>query len=91
MASVVFTPQQIRQIATFFAQKQFVEVNAAAVAGVDQLQNAVSTLSTSVSVGNGTVSYNISWSPPLTFTLTTAQQAALLGYIMQMAMGVPLV
>jgi hypothetical protein len=90
MASVVFTPQQITQIATFFGQKQFVEPNATAVCGLDQLKNGISTLAMSISIGGGTVSYSPAFTPPVS-NMTLAQQSALIGYIIQMAMGVPLV
>ena len=89
MASVVFTPAQIKQIATFFAQKQFVEPNATAICSLTDLQNGVSTLAMSVSIGGGTVSYSPAFSPPVS-NMTTAQQSALIGYIIQLAMGVPL-
>jgi len=89
MASVVFTPAQIKQIATFFAEKQFVQPNATAICALDQLQNAVSTVAMSVSIGGGTVSYSPAFSPPVS-NMTAAQQAALICYIIQMAMGVPL-
>jgi hypothetical protein len=90
MASVVFTPQQISQIANYFARKQFVEPNNVALAGTDQLATAISNVATSISIGGGTVSFNVSFSPPLN-NLTAVQQAALICYIVQQAMGVPLV
>lgn len=90
MASVVFTQQQIANIATFFAQQQFVVPNNTAIAGIDQLKTAISNVATSISIGGGTVSFNVSFSAPLN-ALTAAQQAALIAYIIMEAMGVPLV
>jgi hypothetical protein len=90
MASVVFTPAQITQIATFFAQKQFVEPNATAIASLDQLKSSVSSLAMSISIGGGTVSYSPAFTPPVS-NMSAAQQAALICYIIQQAMGVPLV
>jgi hypothetical protein len=91
MASVVFTPAQITQIATYFAQKQFVgPPSNTAIASTDQIKTGISTLAMSISIGGGTVSYSPAFSPPLN-NLNTTQQAALICYIIQMAMGVPLV
>jgi hypothetical protein len=90
MPSVVFTPAQISTIASYFAQKQFVEPNNVALAGIDQLKTAIANVATSISIGGGSVAYSVSFSPPLN-ALTTVQQAALLCYIVQEAMGVPLV
>jgi len=90
MASVVFTPTQIQQISSYFAQKQFVATNSTAICSTTDLQNAVSTVAMSVSIGGGTVSYSPAFSPPVS-NMTTAQQSALICYIIQMAMGVPLV
>lgn len=90
MASVVFTPTQIKQIATYFAQKQFVGPNATATAALDQLQTAISNLAMSVSIGGGTVSYSPAFTPPVS-NMTAAQQSALISYILMQAMGVPLV
>jgi hypothetical protein len=90
MASVVFTPTQIKQIATYFTQKQFVQTNATAICALDQLQSSISTLAMSVSIGGGTVSYSPAFTPPVS-NMSAAQQSALICYIIQMAMGVPLV
>jgi ABC-type uncharacterized transport system substrate-binding protein len=90
MASVVFTPAQISQIATYFAQKQFVNSNATATCALDQLKTGISTLAMAVSIGGGTVSYSPAFSPPVS-NMTAAQQASLICYIIQVAMGVPLV
>lgn len=90
MASVVFTQNQIQQIATYFAQKQFVQPNATATAALDQLQSAISSLAMSISIGGGSVSYSPAFTPPVS-NMTTAQQSALISYILMMAMGVPLV
>jgi len=90
MASVVFTPAQITQIATYFAQKQFVATNATAICSLTDLKNGVSTLAMSVSIGSGTVSYSPAFSPPLS-NMTAAQQSAMISYMLQVAMGVPLV
>ena len=89
MASVVFTPAQISQIANYFVQKQFVEPNATAICNLTDLKNGVSTLAMSVSIGGGTVSYSPAFTPPVS-NMTAAQQSALIGYIIQLAMGVPL-
>jgi hypothetical protein len=85
MASVVFTPAQIKQIAAYFSQKQFVAPNATATCAVDQLQTGISNLAMSISIGGGTVSYSPAFSPPVS-NMTAAQQAALIGYIIDMAM-----
>ena len=90
MPSVVFTPAQMRQIAVYFAQKQFVEPNATAICAIDHLQSAISTLAMSISIGGGTVAYSPAFSPPVS-NMTTAQQSALISYILMQAMGVPLV
>jgi hypothetical protein len=89
MASVVFTPQQINQIATYFAQKQFAAHNVTAICSITDLQNGISTVAMSISIGGGTVSYSPAFTPPVS-NMTAAQQSALIGYIIQMAMGVPL-
>lgn len=89
MASVVFTSQQIASIARYFAQKQFVETGQTALAGLDQLQTAISNVATSISIGGGTVSFNVTFSAPLN-ALSNSQQAALISYIIMEAMGVPL-
>ena len=90
MASVVFTQQQITQIADYFATKQFVQPNATAICNLTDLKNAISTLAMSVSIGAGTVSFSPAFTPPVS-NMTAAQQAALISYIIMMAMGVPLV
>lgn len=90
MASVVFTSPQIAQIATYFAQKQFGNTTATcATVALDALESSISSLAMSISIGGGSVSY----SPAFTggaANLTTAQQAALISYILMQAMGVPL-
>jgi hypothetical protein len=85
MASVVFTPAQIKQIATYFAQKQFAAPNATATCSLTDLQNGVSTLAMSISIGGGTVSYSPGFQPPVS-NMTLAQQTALVSYIIEMAM-----
>ena len=90
MASVVFTPAQISQIATYFAQKQFVQTNQTATCALDQLKSAISSLAMSVSIGGGTVSYSPAFTPPVS-NMTAAQQSALISYILMLAMVVPLV
>jgi ABC-type uncharacterized transport system substrate-binding protein len=89
MASVVFTPAQIEEIAVYFSQEQFVKLNATATCALDQLQSGISTLAMSISIGGGTVSYSPGFTPPVS-NMTIAQQAALISYIIMMAMGVPL-
>ena len=90
LASVVFTPAQINQIAVYFSQKQFVQANATAICALDDLKTGISNLAMSISIGGGTVSYSPAFSPPVS-NMTLAQQSALICYIIQMAMGVPLV
>jgi hypothetical protein len=90
MPSVVFTPTQINTIATHFAQTQFAATNQTAICAMDQIASGISTLAMSVSIGGGTVSYSPAFQPPLS-GLTVAQQAALISYIIQTAMGVPLI
>ena len=85
MASVVFTPAQIKSIASYFAQKQFVELNATATCSLTDLQNGVSTLAMSISIGGGTVSFSPGFQPPVS-NMTLAQQTALVSYIIEMAM-----
>ena len=85
MASVVFTPQQITQIANWFVQKQFVGQNATATCATDQLQTGVSNCAMSISIGGGTVSYSPGFQPPVS-NMTLAQQTALITYIIEMAM-----
>ena len=89
MPSVVFTPAQINSIATHFAQQWFVVPNVTATASLDQLNSSVSSLAMSVSIGGGTVSYSPAFSPPVS-NMSAAAQAAMISYIIQMAMGVPL-
>jgi len=85
MASVVFTPAQISQIAAWFAQRQFVQPNATATCSFDQLQAGVSNCAMSISIGGGTVSYSPGFQPPVS-NMTLAQQTALVNYIIEMAM-----
>lgn len=90
MPSVVLTQQQITDIAAHFAQTQFATPNNTAIASTTQIQSGVSSLAMSVSIGGGSVSYSPAFSPPLS-NMTAAQQAALISYILQTAMGVPLI
>lgn len=90
MASVVLTSPQITAIASHFAQTQFVAPNNTAICAMDQLQSGISSLAMSVSIGGGSVSYSPAFSPPLS-NLSATQQAALICYIIQTAMGVPLI
>lgn len=90
MPSVVFTPTQLRQIASYFSQKQFVAPNATAICSLTDLQTGISNLAMSISIGGGSVSYSPAFGPPVS-NMTAAQQAALISYIIMEAMGVPLV
>lgn len=90
MPSIVLTPAQINQIAVYFSQKQFVAPNATATCALDQLQNGISTLAMSVSIGNASVSWSPAFTPPVS-NMTVAQQSALISYMLMEAMGVPLV
>lgn len=90
MPSVVLTPAQITNIASHFADTQFVAPNNTAIASVSQIQSGISSLAMSVSIGGGSVSYSPAFSPPLS-NMTATQQAALISYILQTAMGVPLI
>jgi len=90
MPSVVLTPTQINQICVYFSQKQFVEKNATATCALDQLVNGVSTLAMSISIGNAAISYSPAFPPPVS-NMTAGQQSALISYMLQVAMGVPLV
>jgi hypothetical protein len=90
MASVVFTPAQVNNIVTHFVNAQFVLPNATAICTTTDLTNSVNTLAMSISIGGGTVSYSPAFSPPVS-NMTAAQQSALICYIIQTAMGVPLV
>ena len=90
MASVVFTPQQIAAIATHFSEVQFVAANKIAIATTDQIKSGITALAMSVSIGGGTVSYSPAFTPPLN-SCDAVQQSALICYIIQTAMGVPLV
>jgi len=90
MASVTLTAPQMAQIAAYFAQKQFVAPNATATCALDQLQTGISTLAMSVSIGGGAISFSPAFTPPLS-NMTAAQQAALISYMLMVAMGVPLV
>jgi hypothetical protein len=90
MPSVVLTPAQVSQIAAHFAQTQFVVPNATAIAATDQIQSGINSLAMSVSIGSGSISYSPAFSPPLS-NMTATQQAALICYMIQTAMGVPLI
>ena len=90
MPSVVLTPAQVTTIASHFAQTQFATPNLTAIAATDQIQSGINTLAMSVSIGGGSVSYSPAFSPPLS-NMTATQQAALICYIIQTAMGVPLI
>jgi hypothetical protein len=89
MASVVLTPAQVSTIVAHFCETQLVRPNATAIAGTDQITNAVNTLAMSISIGNLAISYSLAFTPPVS-NMTAAQQSALICYMLQMAMGVPL-
>jgi hypothetical protein len=89
MASVVLTAPQVNTIVTHFCQTQLVQSNATAIAGTDQITTAVNTLAMSISIGNLAISYSPAFPPPVS-NMTTAQQSALICYMIQTAMGVPL-
>jgi len=92
MASVVFTQNQIAQIARFWVQQCFIGPNVTATMSLTDVQNAVSAMATSISIGSGTVSYNISFSPPNPMSSqSAANQNVLISAIMSVAAGVPLV
>jgi hypothetical protein len=88
-ASVVLTAAQVSAIVTHFCQTQLVQPNATAIAGTDQITTAVNTLAMSISIGNLAISYSPAFPPPVS-NMTTAQQSALICYMIQTAMGVPL-
>lgn len=90
MASVVLTPQQITAISQHFCQTQFVNSNSTAICNTNDITSGISSLAMSVSIGAGSVSFSPAFSPPLS-NLNSSQQAALICYIIQIAMGVPLV
>src|SRR6516162_6323304 len=90
MASVVLTPAQVQTIVNHFCQTQLVQPNATAIAGTDQITTAVNTLAMSISIGNLAISYSLAFPPPVG-NMTVAQQSALICYMIQTAMGVPLV
>jgi hypothetical protein len=90
MPSVVLTAQQVKTIVNHFVQAQLVQPNATAIAGTDQLTTAVNTLAMSVSIGNLSISWSPAFPPPVS-NMTAAQQSALISYMLQVAMGVPLV
>lgn len=90
MPSVVLTANQIAAIGNHFCQTQIVAPNVTAIVGTDDIRNSISALAMSVSIGGGTVSYSPAFPPPLS-NMSTSQQAALVCYIIQTAMGVPLV
>ena len=92
MASVVFTPTQVQAIVTHFGSVQFVmgDPNKIATVSTTDLTTAVNTVAMSISIGGGTVSYSPAFQPPVS-NMTATQQAALICYIIQTAMGVPLV
>ena len=88
-ASVVLTPAQITEIATHFAQIWHVQKNLTAIASMTDLTSAISSLAMSISIGGGSVSYSPAFTPPVS-NMSAAQQSALICYIIQTAMGVPL-
>jgi hypothetical protein len=88
-ASVVLTPAQINDIATHFAQVWHVQQNVTAIATTTDLKSAVSSLAMSISIGGGSVSYSPAFTPPVS-NMSTAAQSGLICYIIQTAMGVPL-
>jgi len=90
MPSVVLNPTQVSAISSHFCQTQFVASNSTAIASVTDINNGINTLAMSVSIGGGSVSYSPAFSAPLS-NLTAVQQAALICYISQTAMGVPLI
>ena len=90
MPSVVLTPTQIQAINDHFCQVQIVQPNLTAIAATDQIKSSISSLAMSVSIGGGSVSYSPAFTPPVS-NMTATQQAALICYIIQTAMGVPLI
>jgi hypothetical protein len=89
MASVVLTPAQINAITAHFCQAQLVQPNVTAIASTADIKNGVSTLAMSISIGGGAISYSPAFQPPIS-NMTAAQQSALICYMIQTAMGVPL-
>lgn len=90
MPSIVLTAQQIQDITTHFCQTQFVASNKTAVCATNDISSGISTLAMSVSIGGGSISYSPAFQPPLS-NMTATQQAALICYMIQTAMGVPLI
>jgi hypothetical protein len=94
MPSVVFTPQQISQISSHWASIYFAggtnTPQNCATMSITDLNNAVSQLAMSISIGSGSVAYSPAFPPPFN-TASAPAQAAMISYIIQMAMGVPLV
>ena len=90
MPSVVLTPAQIQNINSHWVQTQFVASNSTQPCAYDQISSGISSLAMSVSIGGGSVSYSPAFTPPIS-TCTATQQAALICYIIQTAMGVPLI
>jgi hypothetical protein len=88
--SVVLTAAQIQQIATHWANVYFVNANATATLNLADLENAVSNVSVSISIGGGSVSMSPSFPPPFN-SQPAAAQDDLISYIIQVATGVPLV
>lgn len=89
MPSVVLTAPQINAISAHFCQTQFVQSNSTAICATNDITAGISSLAMSVSIGGGSVSYSPAFQPPLS-NLNATQQAALICYIIQTAMGVPL-
>jgi hypothetical protein len=90
MPAVVLTPTQINDIATHFCQTQLVAPGVTAIASTADIKNGISTLAMSISIGGGSISYAPAFSPPIS-NMTATQQAALICYMIQTAMGVPLI
>ena len=88
-ASVVLTPAQVTTIVTHFINAQIVVPNVTAICTTTDLTNAVNTLAMSISIGNLAISYSPAFPPPVS-NMTAAQQSALICYMIQTAMGVPL-
>jgi hypothetical protein len=89
-ASVVLTQAQIDAIVAHFSQVYHVQPNATAIVSTTDLSSAIKTLAMSISIGGGSVSYAPAFSPPVS-NMTASQQAALICYMIQTAMGVPLI
>jgi hypothetical protein len=85
MASVVLTPAQISNISSHWVQTQVVAPNKTAIATTDQIGSSISSLAMSISIGGGSVSYSPAFTPPIS-NCDATQQAALICYIIQMAM-----